>query len=99
MFQLHAEVTSVSPAVGSLVGGTVLSITGSGFPSLSALTSGTASAVVTAMGQPCAVITSNFSMLQCMLPAQVATPANASLPVGGKYPGMRGLWNEIMYHR
>lgn len=59
-FYLLPAVSSISPAMGSVAGGTVLTITGTGF------SNNVSRNVVYAGGQPCTVISADFTSLQCV---------------------------------
>lgn len=65
MFQVYAQVDSVSPSTGSLVGGNVVTIKGKGFPS-SAAAGNNAITALKVGGMACPVIFSNFSTITCM---------------------------------
>ncbi|KAL6747058.1 hypothetical protein V8C86DRAFT_3034101 [Haematococcus lacustris] len=87
-FQLYPLVQSLSPSTGSTAGGTLLTLTGKGFPSLGL---GQAPSVtLTLHGVACAVQSSNYTTLTCITGAQPAgyTPPPA---VKGMWPGARGL--------
>ena len=92
-FQLVPQVNSVSPATGSTSGGTLISISGSGFPDSNfPLPSNTLS--ITLGGRPCSVVKSNFSTIQCYTPAQPLAPSPAPVTLANGtslYPGMRGV--------
>ena len=91
MFQLHAQVSDVSPALGSTAGGTLVAITGKGFPTPEVRSSDTVT--VTLGGLPCAVLSSNYTTIMCVTGAQQAAPAGpAAAPF---YPGMRGMAYEL----
>ncbi|KXZ47880.1 hypothetical protein GPECTOR_32g493 [Gonium pectorale] len=92
MFQTYAEVTDVSPSRGSLAGGTLVTISGRGFPTLSLRLND--SVVVTIAGAPCRVVSSTYSQLVCETgprPANYQPPR----PLKGLYPGMRGIEYEL----
>ena len=93
MYQQYAEVTSISPAAGSTAGGTVLTVSGRGFPDLS-LGLGDRVTVLVG-GAPCTVLTSSFSALTCRTAPQPAAPPAAATPLKGQYPGMRGAEYEF----
>ena len=88
LYQQYPEVTSVSPAVGSSAGGTVVTINGRGFPDFGLDKDDTIS--VTVAGVPCTVINSAYDVMTCSSGAQPATPALAAAAIKGQYPGMRG---------
>ncbi|KXZ47885.1 hypothetical protein GPECTOR_32g498 [Gonium pectorale] len=91
MFQTYAEVTAVSPSRGSLAGGTLVTISGRGFPTLSLGRND--SVVVTIAGAPCRVVSSTYSQLVCETgprPVNYQPPR----PLKGLYPGMRGIEYE-----
>ena len=95
--------TSASPSTGSTAGGTLVTMTGSGFPTLSV--SGTANFTsVTVGGAACAVQSSSFSQLTCLTSAAPASSALANANVTGVsvpggtatlYPGGRGASLEF----
>ena len=97
MYQTFAEVLSVSPASGSLAGGTVVTITGRGFPTLD-LGLGDTLAVMLS-GVPCAVLSSSYGTITCRSGPAPAPPAYAAAApaggLGGLYPGMRGAEYEF----
>lgn len=88
-YQVVPVIDSISPAIGSLAGGTRLTITGRGFPTLSHGDT----LDITAAGAPCVVSTSNYSTIVCTTGAQPQAWAPPS-PVAGLYPGSRGLEAE-----
>lgn len=89
LYVQHGDISGLSSNTGGLLGGTVLTITGTGF----AVSDPTANTVLVA-GQPCAVVSVTATSLQCTIPA--STPASATV-AGTLYPGGRGLlwqlWN------
>ena len=89
-FQLHAEVAGVSPAAGSQAGGTLLTITGRGFPQN--LTEAGNTRVLVG-GRPCVLKEVAFDYITCLTAGwsgEVPTAFN------GRYPGMRGVeWIEF----
>ncbi|PNH00049.1 Fibrocystin-L, partial [Tetrabaena socialis] len=92
MFQQHAEITGVWPPLGSAAGGTLLTISGRGFPTLDLGLGDTVN--VTVQGAPCRVLASNFTTLLCEtspLPYGYVRPT----PLNGTYPGMRGIEYEF----
>jgi IPT/TIG domain len=46
MFQIYPEITSITPSVGSVAGGTVVKLTGTGFPSAQEFAAGVSTAQV-----------------------------------------------------
>ncbi len=92
-FQLFPEVTSVSPAQGSTQGGTLLTITGRGFPDLAAALGD--KVVVDVAGVPCTVVTSTYGKLTCVTGPAPANPPLSAVPHLGQYPGMRGVEYEF----
>ncbi|KXZ47884.1 hypothetical protein GPECTOR_32g497 [Gonium pectorale] len=92
MFQTYAEVTAVSPSRGSLAGGTLVTISGRGFPTLSLRQND--SVVVTIAGAPCRVVSSTYSQLVCETGPRPAT-YQPPRPLKGLYPGMRGIEYEL----
>ncbi|KAG2432951.1 hypothetical protein HXX76_008679 [Chlamydomonas incerta] len=98
MYQQYAEVASVSPQTGSRAGGTILTITGRGFPTLTP--DSTETVTVTVAGTLCRVLSSNFTTVLCETgPAGVLVPGyRAPVPAGGLkglYPAMRGIEYEL----
>ena len=94
MYQTYAEVTSVSPSNGSAAGGTLVTITGRGFPSLDLGLGDTLA--VRLYGAPCTVLYSNFSTVVCRSsPAPASPPAAYAGALRGLYPGMRGAEYEL----
>ncbi|KAG1667228.1 hypothetical protein FOA52_009793 [Chlamydomonas sp. UWO 241] len=97
LFRLTPQVDSVSPAAGSLAGGTVLTITGKGFPSSSAPLLGDAITIEVG-GQPCSVITSTYSLVKCRTPSESGSTFHGGLtaPNGTVlYPGMAGVAHAV----
>ncbi|GAX81120.1 hypothetical protein CEUSTIGMA_g8554.t1 [Chlamydomonas eustigma] len=98
LFQLYPVVNSVSPSQGSLAGGTLLQISGSGFPdtSLPLLNN---SINITVGWATCTVVSSNYSQVLCLTPSSGSTTSTTSsltLPNGTSvYPGMRGISFEV----
>lgn len=82
-------IDSVSPATGSLAGGTLVTITGRGFPTLNMGDTLT----ISAGGAPCTVVSSSYSTVTCTTGARPANWA-APTPIAGLYPGARGLEAE-----
>jgi hypothetical protein len=61
---------------GSLAGGTLLTITGAGFPAAADISRGTATlSITTADGSPCRVISSDYSSIRC-----ITSPASPEVP-------------------
>ena len=86
---LYAEITSVVPSAGTLAGGSVLTITGFGFPT----TSVSNAVTVVTIGVPvsttfpngvilCDVARSDSSQVTCVTRAHCAADANADDPTG-----------------
>jgi hypothetical protein len=92
-YQQYAEVTAVSPSVGSTAGGAVLTISGRGFPTLSLGLNDTV--VVSVQGVPCTVLSSTYSTITCRTGPQPATDPLSATPLRGQYPGMRGIEYEF----
>ena len=95
MYQTFAEVLSLSPTSGSLAGGTIVTITGRGFPTLDLGLGDTLA--VQLYGVACAVLSSSYSTITCRsgpAPAS-APPAALAGGLGGLYPGMRGAEYEF----
>lgn len=89
LFQLYANVRSVSPATGSTAGGTRLTIAGEGF-SQSRWGLGASSVVVG--GAVCDVVDASYSKVVCVTrPAPAALDAVLTAPVKGLHPGSRGV--------
>ena len=94
MFQTYAEISSISPSTGSRVGGTFVTITGHGFPSLDLALGDTLS--VQLYGVPCAVLSSNYTTITCRSGPAPSTPPQAyATAINGLYPGMRGIAYEF----
>jgi len=102
MYQVHPRVDAVAPPTGSSAGGTLLTITGVGFPDYNEEVGGSASAPpveVEAGGAPCRVVSSSYSEVVCATaelsasaPAQGAVMAYPDLPPPPRvYPGGRGM--------
>ncbi|EFJ47175.1 hypothetical protein VOLCADRAFT_92352 [Volvox carteri f. nagariensis] len=92
-FQLYPEVTGLSPAVGSNAGGTLLRISGRGFPDLGLGLGDTAN--VSISGVPCSVVNSTYDTIFCVTGPKPAYTSLASIPANGLYPGMRGVEYEF----
>ncbi|GFR40479.1 hypothetical protein Agub_g1046, partial [Astrephomene gubernaculifera] len=92
-FQLYPEVSSISPAIGSIAGGTLVQITGRGFPT-SAL--GLSDAVnVSIAGVPCIIVNSTYDTVFCVTGPKAAAASSSATPIGGLYTAMRGLEYEF----
>lgn len=77
-FQVYAQVDTVSPNTGSLAGGTLVTITGKGFPS-SAAAGNSVITGLTVGSMPCKVVSSNFSSITCLTEVQSAgVPSQSS---------------------
>ncbi|KAE8599477.1 hypothetical protein XENTR_v10017204 [Xenopus tropicalis] len=85
MFQTYAEITGISPSVGSTEGGTIITITGNNFDQTDA------PARVLVGGQDCIVLGLTDTTITCRTP-----PKPSVLPT--LFPGSRGLkcqmWNK-----
>ncbi|XP_062574409.1 fibrocystin-L-like [Saccostrea cucullata] len=82
LFQTYAEVTSVSPSVGSIHGDTMVTITGKNFDQTRS------PAKVKISGQDCDVKSVTETQITCLTPPKPAT-------LHSKLPGNRGLWLEV----
>ena len=88
----HPVIYSLSTQTSGLLGGAVLTISGTGFDPVAA------NYVVLAAGSPCVVVNATLNSISCVLGAGVEqhAPVNASpgqaIPVFG---GGRGLYNEV----
>ncbi|KAK3258451.1 hypothetical protein CYMTET_32501, partial [Cymbomonas tetramitiformis] len=91
-FQIHPEMTSVDPAIGSVAGGTVLTITGAGLP---ASLDAAAELTIEAGGVPCDVVQSTSAEVQCVThtaPQEGLGELCAVILDGiAYYPGGRGV--------
>ena len=75
MYQTYPEVASVTPANGSTAGGTLVTITGRGFPDLSL---GLGHKLDVSMGgSPCTVLTSTYTTITCRTSPQPASAVAA----------------------
>eukprot|EP00795_Rhopilema_esculentum_P009048 gene9048-16692_t len=87
-YQTYADVSSISPNEGSVMGGQVISINGNFF------TKKIANVSVTVGGVPCKVLSTSTTRITCRTGRAPPPPANASDP----FPGGRGfvleLWNR-----
>ncbi|XP_061845579.1 fibrocystin [Colius striatus] len=81
LYQTHSEITSVSPAGGSLGGGTDLTVTGDFFEE---------PVQVTAAGVPCKVKHVSPHQIRC-----TTEPAGKGRRLGSPQPGNRGLLFEV----
>ena len=90
----HPVIYSLSTQTSGLLGGAVLTISGTGFDPVAA------NNVVLAAGSPCVVMNATLNSISCVLGAGVEqhAPVNAStgqaIPVFG---GGRGLYNEVWH--
>ncbi|XP_061168814.1 fibrocystin-L-like [Saccostrea echinata] len=82
LFQTYAEVTSVSPSVGSIHGDTMVTITGKNFDQTRS------PAKVKISGQNCEVKSVTATQITCKTPPKPGTSYT-------KFPGNRGLWLEV----
>ncbi|EFJ47176.1 hypothetical protein VOLCADRAFT_92353 [Volvox carteri f. nagariensis] len=89
-FQLYPEVTGVSPATGSNAGGTLVKVTGRGFPDLMLDLNDTIA--ISIAGVPCDIVNSTYDTLFCVTGPK---PAATASPIGGLYPAMRGIEYEF----
>ncbi|GIM05166.1 hypothetical protein Vretimale_9611 [Volvox reticuliferus] len=89
-FQLYPEVTGVIPATGSNAGGTLLKVTGRGFPQLDLQLGDTIN--ISVAGVPCAIVNSTYETVFCVTGPKPATTASS---IGGLYPAMRGIEYEF----
>ncbi|GFH13126.1 uncharacterized protein HaLaN_08949, partial [Haematococcus lacustris] len=97
MFQLYAEVDSVSPAFGSLAGGTLLTLTGRGFPDLDQQLADNVTVTLRG-GAPCRVVSSSYTTLTCVTAEKPAGSSADDAPINGLYPGMRGVQFDVYYN-
>lgn len=97
MFQIHPHIDLITPSTGSLMGGTVVTLQGRGFPSMEYV--GTLNSIIIRVGgAPCQLMDANYTHVQCQtavggpaLVAENSLPPEAFGPFpGGRYPGMRG---------
>ena len=87
-----AVINRVTPAAGSTLGGTHLTISGAGFPNLDSINSGgTDTLAVSAAGVPCQVEAASYSSIVCRTAAQPADWQAVPVATGGAYPGGRGV--------
>ncbi|KXZ49222.1 hypothetical protein GPECTOR_22g813 [Gonium pectorale] len=92
-FQLYAEVTDISPSVGSVAGGTLVQISGRGFPTLELGRDDRVN--VSISGVPCTVINSTYDTVFCVTGPKPVTPPHEATPIRGLYPGMRGVEYDL----
>ncbi|XP_059206673.1 fibrocystin-L-like isoform X1 [Centropristis striata] len=83
MFQTFAEVTAVSPSMGSVEGGTLLTVSGRFFDETDR------PARVLVGGLPCEIESLSDNRITCRTPKH---EMNSNVPV---YPGGRGSWMEV----
>lgn len=93
-FQLYPEVASITPAAGSTAGGTLVKITGRGFPT-SALGIPSQSVDVSIAGVPCKVQSSTYDTVYCITGPQPDTPPASATSIRGLYPSGRGVEYEF----
>eukprot|EP00798_Chlamydomonas_sp_ICE-L_P018970 gene18969-25545_t len=101
LFQLYAVMDDVSPAQGSIAGGTTVTISGRGFPSL-ALGLGDSIQVLLPGGASCNVVSSNYTQVYEFYKYQANTLAkltalNSSVTVeseGGRREVLTGKWEN-----
>jgi hypothetical protein len=93
--QLYAEVDSVSPADGSAAGGTLITISGRGFPDSSHHLLGN-SLEVNVRGAPCKVEYSDYTTIRCRTPAEADAVAQISMDIDGTtfYPVRVPPWGS-----
>ncbi len=85
---------SVSPSNGSSAGGTIVAITGRGYPSLGLGLGDTLA--VRLYGVPCTVLSSNHTTVVYRSgPAPSSPPAAYAAALKGQHPGMRGAEYEL----
>jgi hypothetical protein len=93
MYQTYPVVLGVSPSNGSTAGGTLVTISGRGFPSLDLGLGDTLA--VRLYGVPCAVQSSNYTTIVCRSgPAPSSAPPAFAAALRGQFPGMRGAEHE-----
>ena len=68
-------IASITPTTGSIEGGTILTISGYGFSSQ------TSSNIVYIGSQPCRIIYSNYSTIQCVTPASESVDGNYTIAI------------------
>ena len=72
---IAATATGISPSAGSLLGGTLVTISGSGFSYLPSHLD------VRIGGAPCHIVSSSFSMIQCVTGASTASPSTGEVDI------------------
>lgn len=72
---IAATATGILPSSGSLLGGTLVTISGSGFSYLSSYLD------VQIGGAPCRIVSSSFSMIQCMTSASMTSPSTGEVRI------------------
>ncbi len=92
MYQVYPEVDAVVPSSGSAAGGTLLTITGRGFPEKGFSPDDSLS--VNVGGQPCEVVSSSYASIVCRTSAR-PSGTGAEVPLAGSYTGMRGVQFDI----
>lgn len=89
-FQVHPELASVSPAEGSTLGGTHVTITGKGFPR--ELAAGGASRLhVRVGGLPCTPVRTSSTLLVCSTSPQQAADGSGQAPESSELPMVRDV--------
>jgi hypothetical protein len=95
MYQTYPVVNSISPNNGSTAGGTLVTISGRGFPTLD-LGLGGDTLAVKLYGVPCAIQSSNYTTIVCRSgPAPTSPPPGFAVALRGQFPAMRGGELEI----
>ncbi|KXZ43941.1 hypothetical protein GPECTOR_77g37 [Gonium pectorale] len=92
-FQLYPEVSSIEPSVGSVAGGTLIKITGRGFPTLDLKLDDVVN--VSIAGVPCTIVNSTYDTVFCVSGPKPALAPESAAPIAGLYPGMRGIEYEF----
>lgn len=95
-YQQFPEVSGVSPAQGSTAGGTLLTISGRGFPTSSLQLGQPVSVLVSDV--PCVLRDSTYSQLRCVTGPAPASPPASATPIKGLYPGGRGAEYEFYFN-
>ena len=72
---IAATATGISPSSGSLMGGTLVTISGSGFSYLPSHLD------VQIGGAPCRIVSSSFSMIQCVTSASLSSPSTDEVSI------------------
>lgn len=102
---MYPEIQSVEPASGTLAGGTLLNITGRGFPDAdwvdmgqpgATARQGAATVYISVAGVACRVVSSSYSQLQCVTGAAPGSVMPTQSPIRGMYPGHRGILYDWM---